>query len=418
MATASPTSSPPSRPAMTSEPSTPGPELPGGYPRNSVVFSSNQWDPKGKRGLLAATRAHLPPGIASYFPTSLSSATDPASPGRPSSVGHTPGVALRPGSSRGISSFSTQAWADSDSSRGSLAPAAVDFPTPGGRTFASRLNLSTPGAQSEASEDYFGSATHSTAASSPIPGTVTQVNAVATPPVATAETEVEIDGDEPIPAPPSAGVDAVARPSVLAVSPVSPTADSDSSTPGTTSNSGSGLSTSTAPSSVIASPQSLKSRSRPSVTYSPSTADARPVVSKTGSALRNVHRRVGSLSLSSRSSGDANGRGVKRWVSLGRRGDNSNSTHTRRAASDASSEAEAARVSTTISPSSSTSASLATSPPASPSGVAPTSPSATKSSRRASIMRTLRGEVTVLAGRVRGDKERVERGKRMRAREA
>jgi hypothetical protein len=47
--------------------------------------------------------------------------------------------------------------------------------------------------------------------------------------------------------------------------------------------------------------------------------------------------------------------------------------------------------------------------------VSESEPRAGKRSRRSSLLRTLRGEATVFAGRVRGDKERVERGKRMLA---
>ncbi|KAJ6592553.1 hypothetical protein B0H19DRAFT_1224473 [Mycena capillaripes] len=136
-------------PPLVSVPSTPGPELPGGYPRNSVIFSTNQWDhstaknekpatkSNGTSGLLAATKAYLPPTVASYFPlgadasnttSSSSSSNDTLSP-RPGSAGHTPGVALHtPGSVTSDSDFSTRAYAGSSSSRAASTPTQGDFP--------------------------------------------------------------------------------------------------------------------------------------------------------------------------------------------------------------------------------------------------------------------------------------------------
>ncbi|KAJ6592555.1 hypothetical protein B0H19DRAFT_1224474 [Mycena capillaripes] len=140
------TARPPRAPPLISVPSTPGPELPGGYPRNSVVFSTNQWDhstakneepatkPNGTSGLLAATKAYLPPAVASYFPlganasntTSSSSSSDTISPG---SAGHTPSVALHtPSSVMSDSDFSTRAYAGSGSSRALSTPTQGDFP--------------------------------------------------------------------------------------------------------------------------------------------------------------------------------------------------------------------------------------------------------------------------------------------------
>ncbi|KAJ7263585.1 hypothetical protein B0H12DRAFT_1103098 [Mycena haematopus] len=400
MSAPSATPRPPKAPAFTSKPSTPGPQPPGGYPRNSVVFATNQWDnsaAKGKRGLLAGTKA----AVASYFPSTQStSATDPDAPVRRNSVGHTPGIALRPGSNSRISDLSTHARADSDSSRGTLTPTAGDFPTPGGRTFASHLNpnsnLNSTDVQSDASEDYFGAAT---AAPSPVQGDKVP------DPASIPGTEAHDDG--PNPPPPSASIE-----STTLATPISPVSSSSTS-PGAYSNFGSALSTntpSTAPSSTVSSPRSLKSR--PGVTYSPSTADARPVVSKAGSALMNVHRRVGSLSLSrATGSGNDTGNGKRLgFASLRRKGDGP--AHARRASLDEPSQAEGrASTTTSTSPSPPSPSSTSASARANVGAV----PSASKPSRRASIMRTLRGEATVLAGRVRGDKERVDRGRRIRA---
>ncbi|KAJ7732847.1 hypothetical protein B0H16DRAFT_1732577 [Mycena metata] len=73
MASTNPTARPAKAPPMTSIPSTPGPDVPGGYPRNSIVFASNQRDnsakSKTKPGLFAAAKNYLPPALASYLRT-------------------------------------------------------------------------------------------------------------------------------------------------------------------------------------------------------------------------------------------------------------------------------------------------------------------------------------------------------------
>ncbi|KAF7376517.1 hypothetical protein MSAN_00067700 [Mycena sanguinolenta] len=99
------TARPPRAPPLTSVPSTPGPELPGGYPRNSTVFTTNQWDhsaqkaQKGESSLfstaktyLSAPKAYLPPAVASYFPAHVDPASlKPSSASSPpGSPGHTP----------------------------------------------------------------------------------------------------------------------------------------------------------------------------------------------------------------------------------------------------------------------------------------------------------------------------------------
>ncbi|KAF8214856.1 hypothetical protein K438DRAFT_1927084 [Mycena galopus ATCC 62051] len=410
---------PPKAPALNSTPSTPGPELPGGYPRNSVVFATNQWDRsrlKGKGGLLAATKSYLPPAVASYFPAASSSSasssppTHSDSPGRPNSVAHATRAAL-PTKNSGASDFSTRAWVDSDSSRGTLTPALADFPTPGGRTFASRIPTSnSTGVQSSASEDYFGSVAHSTAGSSPNQNT----SAIAASTDAEEHPVVIASAAELNPAQNASTVDSNSLAPTVAspASPVSSTSNSSGSAPGSGFSAAS--TATTAPSSTVSSPRSLQSR--PGVTYSPSTADARPAVTKAGSAL--VHRRVASHSLPSSSMTGGNvdgdgrrfGGGLKRFTSLRRR-DNSNGSggHVRGASLDASALRPLAPPASTTAGSSSPTASSASSATSAPS---PTGGSS-KPSRRASIMRTLRGEATILAGRVRGDRERVERGKRI-----
>ncbi|KAJ7673643.1 hypothetical protein DFH06DRAFT_1292546 [Mycena polygramma] len=120
MSTANPTARPPKAPPLTTMPSTPGPQVPGGYPRDSVVFSTNQWAPpepgvapakakKGK-GLLAATKAYLPPAVTSYFPqTSAPPTPNAESPSTPKGEGGAP--LNTDGSAASDSDFSTRAYA-------------------------------------------------------------------------------------------------------------------------------------------------------------------------------------------------------------------------------------------------------------------------------------------------------------------
>ncbi|KAF7300343.1 hypothetical protein HMN09_00917600 [Mycena chlorophos] len=49
------------RPQLASHPSSPGLDIPGGYPRNSVVYADNKWDRAG------GVFSYLPAGVASYF---------------------------------------------------------------------------------------------------------------------------------------------------------------------------------------------------------------------------------------------------------------------------------------------------------------------------------------------------------------
>ncbi|KAJ6462293.1 hypothetical protein C8R47DRAFT_1158656 [Mycena vitilis] len=136
-ATANPTARPPKAPPLTTLPSTPGPQLPGGYPRDSVVFSTNQWAPpepgaapakKGKgKGLLAATKAYLPPAVTSYFPQTSAPSTPIAenpSPSTPKAGGEGEGVAPlnTDGSAASDSDFSTRAYAGTPAGRGEATP--------------------------------------------------------------------------------------------------------------------------------------------------------------------------------------------------------------------------------------------------------------------------------------------------------
>ncbi|KAF7362735.1 hypothetical protein MVEN_00622800 [Mycena venus] len=452
-----PTARPPKPPALTSMPSTPGPEVPGGYPRNSVVFATNKWDrpsSKGKSGpgLLAATKAYLPPAVASYFRTFVlllglcgiradfsqsypftvtttcplltdtlasSSASTSASvgdldsPGRPSSAGNTPGVALHSDSSA-TSALSTRAWADSDSSRGTLTPTPGDFPTPGGRAFASHNSNTNSNSKSSGAveRDYFGPVVvadvdeHSTDAASPDQDS--SAPAVGPNPASTTDTDEQaqlVDASVVPPptesnTPPTSTTDSSTLPMEKTTTPASPVSSASTSSG---SASGSGFSTtpesttSTAPSSTlsVSSPKSLKPR--PSVTYSPSTADARPTVTKAGSTLA---RSPASGDASGSGSGSRLGGAVKRFASLRRRDNH------KPAPSASGGHSRGASLDLSASPPAATTTSSSGSPTATSES---TEVSASKPSRRASLMRTLRG----VAGRVRarGDHERADRGR-------
>ncbi|KAK7057960.1 hypothetical protein R3P38DRAFT_2760098 [Favolaschia claudopus] len=411
--TANPTARPP-KPTLTSMPSTPGMEVPGGYPRNSVVFASNQWESpasksKPKRGgFLSATKAYLPAAVAAYLPSeSLPATPYPDSPlERPSSVGHTPGLALLHTDSSASTRFSTRAYAGSDSPHSTPTPG--DFPTPGGRTFASRSTSYSTGPR-----DYFGSA----AVESERKEGDVSTPAVVEDPAETdlpAETSATVENEsEPAPSSAAAIVETPPKLDVLPPTPASPlsatgTSDSDSNpTPGSIP-SDLASTPSTAPSSLLSSPPEQDADKpiqspRPSIHYTPSTADARPVVKKSGSALH----RAGSLSSSGVGEDGKQerarfGGAAKRFASLRRRdgvsGSGSGKGHRRGVSLDSSAA-------------SSTSADSTSAPSSLSAGAAGTG----KPSRRASIMRTIRGEASVLAGRVRGDRERVERGKRIMA---
>ncbi|KAF7300786.1 hypothetical protein MKEN_01303900 [Mycena kentingensis (nom. inval.)] len=81
------------KPPLTTMPSTPGPELPGGYPRDSVVFAGNKWE-EVQRKRRDGAGSYFPPGldaksllpgaVASYFPsgrTAQGSSSAPSTPG-------------------------------------------------------------------------------------------------------------------------------------------------------------------------------------------------------------------------------------------------------------------------------------------------------------------------------------------------
>ncbi|KAJ7686345.1 hypothetical protein B0H17DRAFT_1072052 [Mycena rosella] len=313
---------PPKAPPLNSTASTPGLEVPGGYPRDSVVFAGNKWDHgNAPPGLLSTAKAYLPapitnakaylpPAVASYFPSTETASKSEISPrivkANADPTVHTPYPAVlnTDGSVSAASDFSTRAYAGSSSG--------LPTPTPG----------DFPGVPS--SEGYF-----------------PQVSPPSTP-----------DSHPP------------SRPSVSrrphTPPPLPPTSSSTSGSAGSTPTSAS-----TAPSS----PASASLKKSPS--------------------------------------------GFARWASrsLSKRSSAPPAAH--------ASSPPSAFASPPPSAFAKPRASLDTSPP--PSAPA-TSPTATKSApaeqapppkRRASLLRTLRGEAKVLSGRVRRDPGRVEAGRRM-----
>ncbi|KAJ7617696.1 hypothetical protein DFH06DRAFT_1342842 [Mycena polygramma] len=332
MASSNPTARPAKAPWLSSMPSTPGPEVPGGYPRNSVVFASNQWEKgkKGKKGLLASTKAFLP----SYFPSSSSSSSRSAStspgstpstdPPRTSSAGNTPGVALHlpptlhlppspttlppalpspfPSSSSSFPNLPSASFpnlnplrdsptlppsllnAGSNSSRGTLVTPG-DFPTPGGRTFGARargagVGAGAGGGSSLAVEhDYFGVVV---IAGSNDAAADTGVNSTSPPLAATSAATSLLT-------PPGSSASPASLLSVSVSASVSPALSTPSSALASVSVS---ASHSTTPSSASA---SSNSKSKPtSLRYAPSTAPSRPGVTKTGSAAGAAFHGLGS----------------------------------------------------------------------------------------------------------------------------
>ncbi|KAJ7827086.1 hypothetical protein B0H13DRAFT_2680511 [Mycena leptocephala] len=365
------TARPPKAPPLTSMPSTPGPQVPGGYPRNSVVFSANQWDrappqtqsqTEAKTGFLAATKAYLPPAVASYFPTQSSNTTTSSSEflsPAANSAGDTPGVALHTdGSTSSASNFSTRAYAGSGSSRGTLTPTQGQGAFPTGSDSGSTFTMS---------------GVDSTANSDPDQRRTSTATATTTPTTVDSTLGPEARRVEPLPSvAPFASVltSAVARPAPAPAPQPNSTRALDppaaTTTPASPASSGSG------------------SGSGFSSNASASTAPSSPASHEKGFSAS--VKRFASLRTRRGEKGTGKGAGTGAPPSaFGGAG------HVRGSSLDT------------------TTASGADSPDDANPHVTPTE----KLSRRASLLRTLRGEASVLAGRVRGDRERVERGKRM-----
>ncbi|KAJ7723062.1 hypothetical protein B0H16DRAFT_344136, partial [Mycena metata] len=362
MASTNPTARPPKAPPMTSMPSTPGPDVPGGYPRNSTVFASNQWDKnaksKSKPGLFAAAKNYLPPAVASYLPKSGAT---------PTPNGLAPPPLNRDGSTGAVSdNFSTRAYAGSGSSRDVGTPLATplpsDFPSPPTsppHDTASRALSHNP---------YFPPA--------PGAGATTVESPVEKEPVV----EKKVERKEVIPVPTGQSATAATPAPTASAAPADTDKLSPVSAASTTSNTNSTFS-GTAPSSVStapsspASPTSAGGAKKPQFVLDPLAPEpASPKSSKFANTLARLgsRRRVDTVA----------GAGASAPPSSF----NAGSGHARARSEGGTTEfgANAANGGK---------------------GVAP--------KRSGSLLRTLRGEATVLAGRMRRDPGRVERGRRM-----
>ncbi|KAJ7467587.1 hypothetical protein FB451DRAFT_1482902 [Mycena latifolia] len=130
----------PPKPPLTSIPSSPGLDVPGGYPRNSTVFAGNKWERGGTgtggdggSGFLAAAKAYLPgvappiaeakgslpPKVASYFPP-VSTSLDRIAAANANKAVHTP----YPLNTDGSATSELSAYSDS----GTPTPTPSEFP--------------------------------------------------------------------------------------------------------------------------------------------------------------------------------------------------------------------------------------------------------------------------------------------------
>ncbi|KAJ6580020.1 hypothetical protein DFH09DRAFT_1444392 [Mycena vulgaris] len=359
---------PPRAPPLTSTPSTPGLEVPGGYPRNSVVFSSNKWDNRGAQapgpGLLAAAKnylpsvpapianakAYLPPAVASYFPPASEANTARVAKANSNLSVHTPYPINTDGSA--ASDFSTRAYAGSGSSRANLTPTQGDFSAP------SASPPSTPGAHSHSNPSTSGVDADSTGR--PLPDASTAPTAA--PHDEGHRTQLIDSGVQPLPA-------TELLPSVPSSSPAHAASPSNSNS--TSSSSTPSSSSMNTPPSSSASATSAKPPGSGFVRWASRSLSKRSPASKTSSPP----------SAFARASADS-------------------------PSSPPSAFAAPARASLDSSPSA---------PPSAPAAfkLTPMDTSTPPPKRRASLLRTLRGEATVFAGRVRRDPARVEKGRRM-----
>ncbi|KAJ7089570.1 hypothetical protein C8R44DRAFT_751310 [Mycena epipterygia] len=373
--TLNPTARPPRAPPLPSMPSTPGPQVPGGYPRNSVVFSTNKWEQNTAPGLLAAAKTYIPAPIAkakAYFPADVASYlpadASPSPVELPINVGsyfppvphssdassnsatpssnttldvHTPYLRepLRTDGTA-ASDFSTRAYAGSGSSRYTPTPLPSDYVP-----YTPPAAPSTPGASDTASEPLYQRpmSDASTAATSTGPGT---------PPAERRRTQLIDPGVVPL-------ASSSSSPQVAAPASAS-----------SGSRSGSASDASTPPSSFASSPAS---------TSSPKSGGAKGFVRWASRSMRGRGR----ASLDGAPPPSAFGRGAPPSAFAARGSLDSNSN------TFASSNAAGKPL------------------------PAPAAAPARTPSRRASLLRTLRGEATVLAGKVRRDPARVEAGRRM-----
>ncbi|KAJ7734354.1 hypothetical protein DFH07DRAFT_844896 [Mycena maculata] len=370
-------------PPLNTVPSTPGPEFPGGYPRNSVVFATNKWDHADQqkdntqgssllataKTYVAAPAAYLPSAVTSYFPdvsvsnASSSSSTDsdtdttPNADGSPNTVGvHTPYPRAGPplntdGSMSVASDFSTRAYAGSGSSRG-LTSVQSDFPASSAASDSDTYTMSDARAQQH---PYAGNA------SSP-PSSETAPPAVSEPPATADVTPLPsvapfatllASNTKPHPAPTTTPPGQTASPS-----PIPP------AYPSTPSGSGSNASGPSTPPSSPGSPKKLGSGFF--ATLRRGKAAAPPSSFGAGAGARGSldSSDPNSTSTAPATTGTTNGNGHARGASLD-------------------------------------------------SGSPSTNANAQTSARKPSLLRTLRGEAKVLNGKMRRDPGRVEAGRRM-----
>ncbi|KAJ7686342.1 hypothetical protein B0H17DRAFT_1136895 [Mycena rosella] len=382
--------------------STPGFEVPGGYPRDSTVFAGNKWDNRDAQpGMLAAAKtylpgiqapsanakAHLPPAVASYFPAASTSSDSVSSSYRIAHANsnpnvHTPYPINTDGSI--TSTFSTHAYAGSD--RGTITPI-PSSPTPS----TPRERTPSPPAEERRRTQLID------------PGVVPLPGAAPAGPAEDRRRLQLIDpGVTPVPISPvlssnrpslNSPTAHVAPPSAASTSSGSALA-SDASTPSTSST------LSTAPSS----PASASSHKRPPSRFvrwvSGTKRSSLPAVAKTSSPpsafAKSSPARASLDSPSSPPSAIAK----------------STPTHASgySSSSPPSAFTKPARTSAeNASPSSSGPPATYKFTPMEPGDAAPTPPA----KRRTSLLRALRGEVKVLTGKVRRDPSRVEAGRKM-----
>ncbi|KAJ7467566.1 hypothetical protein FB451DRAFT_1482873 [Mycena latifolia] len=362
-------------PPLTSMPSSPGLEVPGGYPRNSVVFAGNKWDHGDRQApLLAAAKtylpavpppiakakAYLPPAVASYFP---STEATPTSDGNGNLSVPAPYPMNTDGSA--ASDFSTRAYVGSGSSRGTLTPVPSDF-----HSGSMQGAPSTPG---EHSHSPSGS---SEALQRPVSDASTGATS-APPPSPPAEehrrTQLIDPGVVPLPS---------VAPFVSALVPTHPTV-------------------ATSPSAHAASP-SASSSSGSASTSSPSTASTMTTPPSSPASAKSPS-------------------GFARWASLRRAPGSKAASPPSKGSAPPSAFAKSAHRASADSPSSPPSAFAKSATGRASLDAPPTyqftpmaqSEAEAPPKRRASLLRTLRGEAKVLSGKMRRDPARVEAGRRM-----
>ncbi|KAJ7511476.1 hypothetical protein B0H11DRAFT_1955224 [Mycena galericulata] len=375
---------PPKAPPLTSMPSTPGPVVPGGYPRNSGVFAGNQWDHSQNgssgtgtgAGLFATARTYLPPGMASYFPDVPASSTS-TSPAPPTST--TPPLLNTDGST--ASDFSTRAaYAASDSwSRGARAGAGTPTPVPSEYTYTAAQQQRTQPQQAEEGAVQWDE------------GEEGQEEKPGVRPRATSGL---------VPSHPGVGA-AAAAPSTLPASPASPVSPVSTPTPSPPTSSAV-----TTPSTAPSSPAS----------HSPTSIDASFWASPKSPPKAKANANSG------RSKAKAHGgSGFLRFGFGGARSASAASDSSSPSANLPAPNSELDSTPSNAAPSSSPSSTAnSANSPAPDSELTDADTNGTPHTKhtpahthKPSLLRTLRGEATVLAGRVRRDPGRVERGRRM-----